>query len=502
MGEVERKMNQLILERQQFEIDQKKYQLKFQRQQNVLGHKADPLGIEPPLSAADYGPDPSAQRYEERSRRYSEIPKELELLRQYKLQVEYEFPALSAMGAEKGNTRENNAAIMGRIPEKFDEIRGSISDLGAQIQRDPKVALRLDKVVEQTLNAGILTQKPEAEGARDMLEVMKWLASEEGWKTAGNIAGAVGTTGAVIASVLNPELGILRWIAVGLGIGTAAVQLPDAIIEDRAAQSQRGGAQKVTSLDPDTARGNLTMAWVNLGIAGLDVGLQPEVVTQVVKLPGVAKAAMSMTKAQGKVFVERLAQVKGEVTEAVVEKLAQGIRRGDPEAGAIFPKTDMKQQLLKQMDSAKLSQLQETLVGRGVKANSAKQMLQYAKDRPEVMEAVEILVNGRGKGQLRNPDALAKLVKTATDGTQAGSLRELQIAAERVRLGHEVELGGGADIVDFTAKEAIQLKNVTSPGKEAVLENLDYAGTQLKGTKGEAVPIDASGKIDLLGNKN
>jgi A nuclease family of the HNH/ENDO VII superfamily with conserved AHH len=68
---------------------------------------------------------------------------------------------------------------------------------------------------------------------------------------------------------------------------------------------------------------------VSLGLAGLDAGLQPEVVTRVVKLPGVAKAAMSMTKAQSKVFTERLAQVKGEVTEAVVQTRAAGVRKAD-----------------------------------------------------------------------------------------------------------------------------------------------------------------------------
>jgi hypothetical protein len=238
-------------------------------------------------------------------------------LKGYKLQTEYEFPALSAVGDEKANTRENNAAIMGRIPQKFDEIRGSINDLEGQIQQDPKVALRLDKVVERTLKDG-----------GDSVEVRQWLASEQFWKNAGTAAGVVGTMGAVLGSVLNPEVGILRWIAAGLGIGTAAVQLPDAIIEDRAAQSGRGGAKQVTSLDPDTARGNLVLVWVSLGVAGLDAGLQPEVVAQVVKLPGVARAAMSMTKAQSKVFVASLGHFKGEVTDEVVQKITAAVKGG------------------------------------------------------------------------------------------------------------------------------------------------------------------------------
>jgi hypothetical protein len=66
-----------------------------------------------------------------------------------------------------------------------------------------------------------------------------------------------------------------------------------------------------------------------LGIAGLDAGLRPEVVTQVVKLPGVAKAAMSMTKAQGKVFVASLGRIEGEVTDAVVQRIATAARKAD-----------------------------------------------------------------------------------------------------------------------------------------------------------------------------
>ena len=100
------------------------------------------------------------------------IRQELALLKGYKLQTEYEFPALSAVSGEKSNTRENNAAISGRIPQKFDEIRGSITDLEGQIQSDPKVALRLDKVVQKTLKGG----------GGDSPEVREWLASEQFWK--------------------------------------------------------------------------------------------------------------------------------------------------------------------------------------------------------------------------------------------------------------------------------------------------------------------------------
>ncbi len=48
--------------------------------------------------------------------------------------------------------------------------------------------------------------------------------------------------------------------------------------------------------------------------------------------------------------------------------------------------------------------------------------------------------------------------------------------------------------MDFSAKEAIQLKNVTSLDEGGVLNNLQKAGEQLKGSHGELVPKGADGK--------
>jgi hypothetical protein len=58
------------------------------------------------------------------------------------------------------------------------------------------------------------------------------------------------------------------------------------------------------------------------------VGLQPEVVAQVVKLRGV-KAAMSMTKAQSRVFMASLGRFVGKVTDEVVQRIATAVRKAD-----------------------------------------------------------------------------------------------------------------------------------------------------------------------------
>jgi hypothetical protein len=283
-------------------------------------------------------------------------------------------------------------------------------------------------------------------------------------------------------------------------------------------------AGQLTSQSPDQARFNLVMGWANLGLAGLDAGLEVGTVQRLAKSTmSLAGSGVSLTQRQWSQLIEYakqgpsgaeqaralLVSVKNlpqqaadEIWSAIDRAVPQPQIAGVPQGAldnAIDPKQPMRMQGTggrQGATAANVGQLQEKLVARGVSAGRAQQMLQLAKGRPEVMEAVEVLINGQGKGNLRNPGELVKLVEKATEGEgQIGLVRELQAAADRVRLGHDVQLGGGADIVDFTSKEAIQLKNVTSANPKQVLDNLDAAGGQLTGDKGEQVPRDISGKL-------
>jgi hypothetical protein len=175
-------------------------------------------------TAAEIQNSPKQKQLEALSKHKKELEGQITFSKQLQLELDYEFPALSALSGESKNTVENNRAILGRIPEKFGEMRGSIGDLEHQIQSDPKVALRLDKVVEQTLKAGVSVA--DVRSPKETLEVLRWLANEGFWKNVGTGAGVVGTGVLGLGSVLLPEVGLLRWGAVALGLGTAAAQLP------------------------------------------------------------------------------------------------------------------------------------------------------------------------------------------------------------------------------------------------------------------------------------
>jgi hypothetical protein len=149
--------------------------------------------------------------------------------------------------------------------------------------------------------------------------------------------------------------------------------------------------------------------------------------------------------------------------------------------------------------AAQVQRLEGQLVSRGMNARNAHEIMELATGQPKVLQALEGLLNGRGN--LRNPNELSKLVERAT--REPGILRELELAAARVRQGHDVQLGTvqqpgvgkvGADVVDFTTQEAIHSKNITSPHRNAIEVELNKSAEQFSGVRGEIVPTKADGQ--------
>jgi hypothetical protein len=82
-------------------------------------------------------------------------------------------------------------------------------------------------------------------------------------------------------------------------------------------------------LNQQQQQGQSNPGWGNLALAGLDVGMQPEVIRGLVKIPGLVRSAASLSKEQSRVLMRSLAQAKGQVSEAVVQNMVQGIKQAD-----------------------------------------------------------------------------------------------------------------------------------------------------------------------------
>jgi A nuclease of the HNH/ENDO VII superfamily with conserved WHH len=234
---------------------------------------------------------------------------QIEQARQNQTTLTYAYPALAAVQNESGNHPKDIQAVQSRIPGEFDGIRGNIDKLSAEMVKDPSVATLFDSVVQQSLHQVPPEQQPQ---------VMTWLKTQRENQERNTQIGALASGGLMLASLFpvgRLTATGLRMVGIGLGGGVAAAQMPDLMLLDTAAQAGRGGTP-LANQSPDQAKFNLVMGYANVGLAGLDVGLETGAVQ---KLAGVS-GKLAMTGVQ--VSREKWGQVMGWVKQgpAGIEK--------------------------------------------------------------------------------------------------------------------------------------------------------------------------------------
>jgi hypothetical protein len=131
----------------------------------------------------------------------------------------------------------------------------------------------------------------------------------------------------------------------------------------------------------------------------------------------------------------------------------------------------------------------------------------------EAVRAIETLMLSKGK--LDNPQALSGIVEKIINPKNTSKedlILELQVAAKRAEQGNRVQLGAvhdpsitpqeiaaikqknpglqqeigrGGDVVDFSQREVLQIKNVSSSSRQGFTDNLVKAEEQLQGSNGE-----------------
>jgi hypothetical protein len=139
------------------------------------------------------------------------------------------------------------------------------------------------------------------------------------------------------------------------------------------------------------------------------------------------------------------------------------------------------------------AEIAAALAQRGIPAAQAQKTAQAAAEAG-VLELVEVLVKSRG---YRNPQRLRAFLK-GWKPAEEGKIQALEDAVTRLRKGHEVALeGGGADVVDYTTREAIQHKRIFGESDKGIAESLQRAAFQLRGGGGEMPPQGFERVIDL-----
>jgi hypothetical protein len=142
---------------------------------------------------------------------------------------------------------------------------------------------------------------------------------------------------------------------------------------------------------------------------------------------------------------------------------------------------------------ARESAITAALVQRGISLKQA-QDTAMAAARAGVLDKVEVLVKSPG---YRNPEKLRDFLES-WNRAKEGKIQALHDAVTRLRKGHQVALeGGGADVVDYTAREAIQHKRIFGQGRDQLTDDLLDAAGQLRGEKGEVPPAGFTRIADI-----
>ena len=149
---------------------------------------------------------------------------------------------------------------------------------------------------------------------------------------------------------------------------------------------------------------------------------------------------------------------------------------------------------LRAIESPQAVEVLEGLTKRGVQDSVANKVASNAAKLDEQFPGLLRNINDLSASpKLHNPQALNGLLDDISKGKK-GAATELDRAAQRLREGHDVQLGAqnrvGGDVVDHTDQEVMQLKDITSEQTDAVARNMDDAANQLagKGSKGQRTP--------------
>jgi len=140
----------------------------------------------------------------------------------------------------------------------------------------------------------------------------------------------------------------------------------------------------------------------------------------------------------------------------------------------------------------------DTLVQANVQPSVARRALRMARDMGIGRRVID-LINSK---HLENLQGFRKFLADVAIELRLGKLgkyNQLMEAHERAMRGNRVSLegrrqapddaeSGQADVIDYTQRQAVQMKTVTSETEDGVIDNLQKAINQLSGVKGEHPP--------------
>ncbi len=222
--------------------------------------------------------------------------KEIDRVRYTLLQL---YPASGLLRAGDVKPTNSNAQLLATLNERFENI---LSNIRAAIEGINSGDIRLEKL--EPLVAATLQETKEA----DIAAVNSYLQGERHRQNTFRFFGFLAQIGLGVATIFMGRLPglILGALASATGIGQSIYEFEEASKLNTVAKiGQAGGNQLL--VDPDAARFNYIMGWVNLVLAGIDGGLA---VREGAQLLVGARAAERLANQVGAQVLFRLPQEK------------------------------------------------------------------------------------------------------------------------------------------------------------------------------------------------
>jgi hypothetical protein len=174
------------------------------------------------------------------------------------------YPASGLLG--DGDVKETNsdAKLLAILNDRFENILFNISAAIERVNSGDIPLLQLEPLIQATLQ-----QTPEAEKAA----VNQYLDSARSQKNTFLLIGFLAQIGLTVAAIFTGGfVGVVMGaIAAATGIGQAAYEFEEADDLNTIAKTGEAGGNQLLA-DPEAARINYIMGWVNLVLAGIDLG--------------------------------------------------------------------------------------------------------------------------------------------------------------------------------------------------------------------------------------
>jgi hypothetical protein len=207
----------------------------------------------------------------------------LQEVQQLRDRLQVEVPELATLSSADRTAlqEERYAGMRSRIAD----ATASMDDVSQRVLTEDIPLTKLGPIVQDTLTELNLTPERATAGHTLSADVLDWIAGEELEEQIITLGGTALTLTLTIGAILASGgwlavLGVSARAAQGIGLAGAAVGFGEAGYSferaddlNVAAQASGAGAPNALVDDPDAARFNYVMAWLNLGLAALDLGL-------------------------------------------------------------------------------------------------------------------------------------------------------------------------------------------------------------------------------------